>query len=317
MQIRWDDIDRLEWERRIATGAPGGAAPLQQSWAYGEASRQLGGEAIRASVEEDGQTVALAQFTLRRIGFGRSCFATWALCSRGPLWLNQPSEALKAEIYRALRASAPIGRRRALFFSPNEEAPGEAMGLAGLRRVMTGYGTATLDLLQPAEALRAAMHGKWRNRLVNAERSDLRVQASRPKPGRMEWLLEKDAEQQKAQGYKNLPEGFVSAFQRAGDAGGERRSIRLFTAELAGERVAAMMFLIHGAAATYHIGWSNDQGRKRGAHNALLWKAMRDLKAGGLRLLDLGGVDTERGAGIARFKLGSGAQPVVLCGTYF
>lgn len=326
MQIRWDDIDRYEWERRIAAGAPGGAAALQQSWAYGEASRSIGGEAVRAAVDFSGRPAALAQFTLRRIGFGRHCFATWALCQRGPIWLNAPgetplSETEKAEIYRALRASAPIGRRRAVFFAPEEERPGESLAEAGLRRVMTGYGTALLDLTQDLDALRRAMRGKWRNRLAAAERSDLRLAASRPKPGRLDWLLRKDLEQQRAQGYKALPPGFVDAYQRAGDAvgepGGERRSLRLFRADLGGACVAAMLFLVHGRAATYHIGWADEEGKKRSAHNALLWKAMRELKAGGARALDLGGVDTERGAGIARFKLGSGARPVTLCGTYF
>jgi lipid II:glycine glycyltransferase (peptidoglycan interpeptide bridge formation enzyme) len=40
------------------------------------------------------------------------------------------------------------------------------------------------------------------------------------------------------------------------------------------------------------------------------------LKAQGIRMLDLGGVDTARGAGIARFKIGSGGEVMMLAGTY-
>jgi hypothetical protein len=43
---------------------------------------------------------------------------------------------------------------------------------------------------------------------------------------------------------------------------------------------------------------------------------MQMLKAQGIRMLDLGGVDTARGAGIARFKIGSGGEVLVLAGTY-
>ena len=78
-----------------------------------------------------------------------------------------------------------------------------------------------------------------------------------------------------------------------------------------------MMFLVHGCAATYHMGWASEAGRKSGAHNRLLWEALGRLRARGVRQLDLGGVNTVSGAGIARFKLGTGGRLVTLGGTYF
>jgi lipid II:glycine glycyltransferase (peptidoglycan interpeptide bridge formation enzyme) len=77
-----------------------------------------------------------------------------------------------------------------------------------------------------------------------------------------------------------------------------------------------MMFLIHGQAATYQVGWSNDQGRDLNAHNLLLWQAMTELSARGVRVLDLGGVNTGRSAGLARFKIGTGGQVHQLAGTF-
>jgi lipid II:glycine glycyltransferase (peptidoglycan interpeptide bridge formation enzyme) len=35
-----------------------------------------------------------------------------------------------------------------------------------------------------------------------------------------------------------------------------------------------------------------------------------------VRRLDLGGVNTQRSAGLARFKMGSGGEVITLCGTY-
>ena len=45
-------------------------------------------------------------------------------------------------------------------------------------------------------------------------------------------------------------------------------------------------------------------------------QAIEALKQRGIGQLDLGGVNTARSAGIARFKLGTGGQPVILAGTY-
>ena len=44
---------------------------------------------------------------------------------------------------------------------------------------------------------------------------------------------------------------------------------------------------------------------------------MRKLKAAGVHVLDLGGLNTEDVPGIARFKLGAGGKVKTLCGTWF
>ena len=94
-------------------------------------------------------------------------------------------------------------------------------------------------------------------------------------------------------------------------------SLLILKAEAQRELVAGMLFLRHGRSATYHIGWSNAQGKRGGAHNLLMWQAMLRLKAAGVRWLDLGGIATDHGVGLARFKLGTGATVSRLCGTYF
>jgi lipid II:glycine glycyltransferase (peptidoglycan interpeptide bridge formation enzyme) len=77
-----------------------------------------------------------------------------------------------------------------------------------------------------------------------------------------------------------------------------------------------MMFLIHGTAATYEVGWTSDKGREIHAHNLILWKSIEELKSRGIRMLDLGGVNTTRSAGIARFKIGTGGKVLTLAGSY-
>ena len=91
----------------------------------------------------------------------------------------------------------------------------------------------------------------------------------------------------------------------------------MFTARKGDDTVAAMLFLVHGRRATYHLGWSSPEGKRTNAHNLTLWQAIRKLKARGLGQIDLGGLNTEDVPGIARFKLGSGARVKTLCGTWF
>jgi lipid II:glycine glycyltransferase (peptidoglycan interpeptide bridge formation enzyme) len=86
--------------------------------------------------------------------------------------------------------------------------------------------------------------------------------------------------------------------------------------DLGRDRIAAMMFLIHGEAATYQVGWTSDKGRDMHSHNLILWKGIEALKERGIRMLDLGGVNTIRSAGIARFKMSTGGQVLTLAGTY-
>ena len=87
-------------------------------------------------------------------------------------------------------------------------------------------------------------------------------------------------------------------------------------ADLGKTAVAGMIFLIHGRAATYQVGWTSDTGRDLHAHNLMLWRAIEELRERGVRSLDLGGVNTQRSASLARFKMGLGGQVCQFAGTY-
>ena len=307
----WNATPRAEW-RRFATSA---GAALQQDWDYGAANAALGGRVARAAVYQSGAPLALAQFLVQDFGaFGRRAF-TMATAFRGPLWFGAPSDSEKATALRHMMRSRPWGRRSsALMFQPEATDAGEAwLGAARLRRVMTGHSTALLDLTQEPEQLRRGLRQKWRNRLAAAERTDgLKALKNGVKPAQYLWLLEEEARQQKGKGYRGLPPAFTPAYAEKGGKG----AMTIFRADLDRRRVAAMLFLRHGDVATYHIGWSNEAGRKVGAHNLVLWRAIVGLQAAGVRMLDLGGVNTATGAGVARFKLGAGGRIATLPGAY-
>lgn len=301
MEMIWDGTPERSWRRLTARAG----AAMQQDWAYGAACAALGSRVLRAEVVVSGQTRALAQLVHRRF-FG--CLHA-VVCTRGPVWLTDDL-AEQAEMLRAFRRSLPLPWLRGLFMTPDTDDPG-ALRAAGLDRVMTPYATAVLDLTRPLDDLRAAMHQKWRNRLSAAERAGLTIRRADNRPDAYEWLVAHEVRQQQRRRYVALPPTLPAAWQQSGGA------LRVYTAQQAGVPVAAMMFLLHGRRATYHIGWSDPAGKRASAHNLILWTAMRKLVRAGVDELDLGGLNTEDAAGIARFKLGSGAGLRTLCGTWF
>ena len=285
MEISWDQISRSDWQAL----SPRGFA-MQHAWAYGDAMCSLGAGVHRALVTVDGQPIALAQLLFRR-----KAGITIALMPRGPLWLADLSYNHRRTVLRLIRKTLPTGRPKLLLCAEETDAPcGPAL--------MTGQTLAELDLTQSPENLRAAMHGKWRNRLVRAEATGLTIQSKPVHPSDVAWLLQHDSEQQTRQGYRSLPHAFLTHWQNAGG------KMQLFTARQGNQRIAAMLFLRHAPGATYHIGWSSEQGRECNAHNLILWRAMLALRKTCQRL-DLGQIDTVNAAGLARFKLGAGATP--------
>ena len=69
-----------------------------------------------------------------------------------------------------------------------------------------------------------------------------------------------------------------------------------------------MGFIVHGSSATYHLGWASEAAKAAGVHGVMLLQAAEALRAEGVLWLDLGQVDTEAAPGLARFKLGTGAD---------
>ena len=64
-----------------------------------------------------------------------------------------------------------------------------------------------------------------------------------------------------------------------------------------------MLLFRHGNTATYLLGWNSPEGRRRRAHNLLLWRAVLELRERQVGWLDFGGVNPAA-PGVARFKLG-------------
>lgn len=303
MEITWNKTPRERWDDAHASLG----AAMQQHWTYGASMRAPGMQVHRAEVTVDGRTVALAQFVCRR--YGRVLGV--ALCTRGPLWLAALPDESKAAIQRKLRRTLPLRRPRIILLSPDLVEPSHP-SMATLTRVLTGYSTVIVDLSQTMQQLRAGLHPYWRNRLASAEKSALRIATVGQSPQEYRWVLDEERRQRERKHFYSLPLGFVDNYIDAGGAG----SALILKAEYQSRPVAAMLFLIHGSSATYHLGWSHPQGRALNAHNLLLWNAFELLKQRGIAKLDLGGVNTHDLPGISRFKINTGGKVVTYAGGY-
>lgn len=278
---------------------------LSQSRLYGDVLRALGREVVEIGLGPGG-SLGVVRAILRRIG----PLGQIALIPGGPLWHGDPDASARRAALAVLPAQMRRHDIRALLANCADPADAALLQTLGHLPLVTGQHLAHLDLALPAAARRARLHGKWRNRLVQAESAGIRIRHAPFDPLRHAALLSQENAQRRARRYRGPPVAFAA---QAAQLFPDRT--RLFTATARGTPLGAMLFLIHGASASYHIGHLAPAGRHCAAHNLLLWQACGWLAEQGVTRLDLGPIDTETGAGLARFKLGSGARAVPLGAT--
>ena len=295
----------MDWTDDACPRLPDMPAPMQQHPAYARTCASLGHRTRWLRLGPPDAPLASALVLCRRWpGLG-----TAALVSRGPVWSAgltpiDRKAALRMLVARLRRDHA------AVIVTPDPVAGQDPLKGSTLLPLVTSLTVARLELGGGTAARRARLRGKWRNALVRAEASQLRITAARMPPDADHWLLRRDAAQARTRGYRRLPAAFAAAWARMSPD-----DTLLMAAHDATGPVAGMLFLRHGAAASYHTGWTSAAGRIAGAHTRLMWEAGTRLADAGVTLLELDLIDTENAAGIARFKLGTGALPVTLGAT--
>lgn len=296
LALDWTAVDRAAWQDLLGRARCG----LQQGWSYGEALRQSG-VAVHRAVARDpaGRAVGCLQVVDRAL-FG-PIGAGFLL--RGPVWLDRMAAVHGAAVLADIRARLA---RRMLVWAPEEPSPPAA------RPVVTGYGTAWLDLAPGRDALRHRLAGDWRNALCRAEAGELKVRRLASPPA-IDWLLDHNEAHRRQVGYRGPTRRFLGQLALAAREAGE---LLLLLAFERAAPVAGVMLLRHGQSATYEVGYVSPRGRELRATHLLLWRALGTLIDQQVRWLDLGGIATDRSPGIARFKLGLGGAVTVLPGTF-
>ena len=295
----WNEASYADWQDAMI-GA--GSSALQQDWAYGQAIVNQGHQIHKACLYINGRIRAVAQIAERQIVGPMRI----ALLMRGPVWIGSHDQHLEEKFLQEIRHRL-VGA--VLLWTPDRAA--QSCKIYGFRRVMTGYSTIMLALTPNLEELRIGLHGKWRNLLRSGERSGLVIEEAYG--GRLvDWLIQANEAYRAKVGYAGPTPGFIRSLGQYSRPNGRR----VWLAMHEGEAIAGIILHIHGNTATYYAGCTSTHGRKLRAHHLLLWHAVTALKNLRVTALDLGGIDTEKAAGIARFKLGMGGEVVTLAGTY-
>lgn len=310
VDLLWGGATERDWARLLAAV---GRAPIEQSWAYGDAiAASSPYRPVRGVFRRNGRPVALVQALVWSVA------GTVRLVKvvRGPLFLDpEPDPELRIAVFRLIRDRWQLARANALFWTP-ELADGpqavQLMRTLGMRRTVTGYSTAWLDLSPGLPALRAGLGQKWRNQLMRAEKARLRIREAHGGAA-LAWLADRHDAHRRRRRFGGPTGAFAAALAVLAP---RPQDVLVLLAERGSEPVAGVLFLRHGDAATYHLAWAGPDGRAAHAHNLLVWEVVQRLAAAGVRWLDVGGLDASM-PGVSRFKLGLGCQPVTLSGTWF
>ena len=284
---------------------------LLQSWEYGDARARDGRWRVeRGLLTEGEQVIGAAQVMVRRlpvIGGGL------AWLSRGPLWRRSGAEPAKVlcDALEVLRRHYAEDRGFYFRVAPpvlDNDPACTIFAAAGFGSTdALGWASAVLDLAPPETDLRAGLRQKWRNSLNKAERQGVSIECGTDDRGIVSCLDDYRAllaARDFATGV--TPELLADLHSLLP----EDRKLVQYRARHEGRIVGFAVMARYGEQCEYLVGNIDDAGRRAGAGQLLLWRAVCDMKARGCALFDLGGMDPERTApGIFRFKDGLGGTP--------
>jgi lipid II:glycine glycyltransferase (peptidoglycan interpeptide bridge formation enzyme) len=275
---------------------------LLQSWNYGEAKKEMEGWKLKRGIFfRKGEPVAMVQMLQKRIGL----LMLVSRINRGPLFLvNDFTVTEKMEVINYLSPFGNIGRLRVLFFAPELRLSGASLSnlyYAGFRKFSARFWESVwVNLNTDLETLRKKMDSKWRNMLNYSEKAGLTVEHDSG-PGMFEWMLDQYSNVMEENGFKGPSEEFIRSLHRQANG---RNSVIVLRAIKNEMPVAGVCLAIHGAGATYLLGFNSQEGRNLKANQYLLWQAILYLKENKIKWFDLGGIDLVNTPGITQFKLG-------------
>ncbi len=298
------------WWQKIQAKYP--EANFLQSPSWGKVNELIGYKSI---IEEDADSWCL--MIVKSAKRGR-----YLEVPGGPLvdWKNKDNVD---EIFAKIRAVARrekcvfVRLRPQLRMSEENVTLLERQGCQKAPMHLHAEHTVMIDLAQSEEQLLADMRRQTRYEVRKADRLGLKVEW-----GTSEELFKEFHQVQletAARQHFVPPDLKMLLAERAGflntdDSDGS--GIRIYVAKTPDERVICYgLIIIDGAEAEYFEAASTELGREFPGTYALLWRAMRDLKAMGMQRFNLWGIAPEgqphhRYAGVTTFKKGFGGEVV-------
>lgn len=278
--------------------------PILQGVEYTNAKLEIQGwRNQRHIIIKEGETIGF--FTiLEKYGFVRRI-------NQGPVFAPNIDDSIKLACLAAIKEKFS-GINGVLFFAPYIERNGEnlnsllSMGFIYRKEHFT---TGFIDLTKDEKTLRMKLSSKWRNCLKNAEKRSMIVRQVTTR-AEFDCLLKIHAKDKEDRKYQDSGDDITRYLY-------DRKSLLgLYIQDDQENVISFVLFGLHGASATYYVGWSNDDGYKSNASRLLLWEGIVRLKGMGYKWMDLGGIDSIKTKGVAEFKNGTGCEAFEYIGEF-
>ena len=316
--IEWREARDAEWETLVTRFRDRNYC---QDLAYARAAADDAGARVEFLVgERDGAAAVAAAVRIKRaplIGGGV------AHISNGPLLrpVEGPAAAI-GDVLASLRERYVAQQGLTLRLAPTIAEAGrhdEWVSAASARGAVPAawpkpYRTIVVDLTRSEEEARAALHQKWRHALKRAEASAAVVRWS-DSAAALDEFAGMLARVEEAKGFDAAIQ--PSRLARVNGAISEASArFRVGLVEHDGANVAGIVVSVLGDTMVYLLGATPAEGRRINAANLLQWDAMRQARAAGARVYDLGGIDAEENPGVHRFKARMGGREALAPGPY-
>ena len=289
-----------------------GGQCLVQSWAYAEAKARIGPWRVeRGLLVDAGRPVGAFQALVRRLPYGLPGGLAWI--NRGPLWAGggRPDRHPLAAMMAALRRHYVDERHFYLRLAPPVGDDALTAGVddsAGLVATRTpGWASAEVDLSPDVEQLRRNLRGDWRNKLGKGKRSGLTIRAGSDPALFADFIAAYRAFLTNRGFATTVTPELLETLQ--GLLLPERR-LEAFLGIHDGVLVGSALMATTGDRAEYLAGHVEHDVRDLGVGQTLLWEALLAMKARGVAIFDVGGLDPDlTPKGILHFKGGLGGTP--------
>ena len=297
-----------EWDDYISES---GLSNYLQSWEYGNAKKEIEGWKLeRVIIKRNNKIIGFYQMLVKKIG-------PISLCriNRGPLFNNNYSQKTKYYVLSLIKNKYNILKGYIVIFTPEFYCDPQNIAILNLlnykKKGQVKWNSIVVNLSESEANLRGNLNGKWRNQLKKAETHNMKINIG-SSASLFNWLMKQYKTMQIDKSFIGPKAGlYESIFKQ------NPNKLIIFQACYDDNPVAGQMYIIHGKTSTYLVGWSSDQGRKKHAHNFLIWNAMLQMKNYKINWFDLGGIDEIKVPGITKFKRGVNGNDFTLTGDWY
>jgi len=310
--------DKQEYNAFVAACVSGS---FLQSWEWGEWQAALGRQVKRLKInDENGDVVGVVQLIQTPLFMGKHYW----YAPYGPVVRkseNQKIRNLEVTV-KLLKENFPAS----IFIRIEPQDKSLILDLSSLTKSTNIQPAITMvvDLQKPDEELLGAMHPKTRYNIKVAEKHGVAVQSDlvvMPQHGlyvkeALDLIVQTQVRQKyrghSASYYKNLVDFFALKNQRSD------LKVIIYKALWNKQLLATGIMIDFGKVRMYLYGGSSEENKNVMAPYLLHWQAMKDARALGMNIYDLGGSEVASGGerGFTRFKQGFGRRVITYAGAY-